>query len=129
MRTREELQEICRRDPGDPAFVEFSLLHQADGRLAEALLICVQGVGASPDSLCGRALLSELLFRAGSPSLAARELRELQQLAPNNEVVPRILAKLGVEVELLSPLASAPTEGDEAEIAEVELDTDDLEKL
>jgi predicted Zn-dependent protease len=129
VRTRDELEEICRRDPGDPAFIEFSLLHQADGRLADALLICVQGVGANPDSLCGRALLSELLFRAGSPNLAARELQELQQLAPQNEVVPKILAKLGIQADGVSNSGAQTAAAEQSEIAEVELDADDLEEL
>ena len=88
------LESLVGLDPGHPAFVELANRYRARGDYAGALDICFNGLTANPASLGGRVVVARIFYERLQFPLAARELREVLQLAPDNEYVSRLLAAL-----------------------------------
>lgn len=76
-----------------------------EGRLDEAVGVCVRGLSDTPNHHRGRLLLAKLYYQSGSLPFAIRELEYLARELPTNKAVLSLLealnpgskASLGVE--------------------------------
>ena len=119
----EEIAEILKSDPGNPAFVREAERLIRAGKLSEAQDICCAGISANPSAHRGRLLLSRIFYERGYLPFAVRELEELSNVVNDNKFLRRILEKLAPQLKTRSS-----DEGDRV-VAETDFDIGDIELL
>ncbi len=126
------IEELLKSDPGNSAFFEYAESLRLEGALDHALHVLLAGLSANPNHARGRLQLARVFYEMGYTPFAVKELQLLQQQAPDNAAIQKLL-------ERLAPMSSrapsseanvatsqqAASEKD-ATLAEAEFDIDDL---
>lgn len=133
-----DLKAIVEADPSSPRFVDYARELLKLGESQEAMLVCLRGLSGDPGSAQGRIALAEAFFIQGLVPFAVREVEELSRMAPENETVSKLLAKLDPgrshkadPVSAAMGVAAPQTtqSGQTTEVAEEDFSIDDLESL
>jgi predicted Zn-dependent protease len=123
----QELQE----NPGSLVFINYGEYLRKQGRLSDALLVCLRGLDANPNADKGRLLLARTYYELGCTAFAVRELTELLRTQSQNEILLRLVKKLapdfvpGLQQERPESTATLTEEL----LAESEFDFDSLQSL
>ena len=93
-REEDRYRELLTENPGAPEFVEFAIKLREQGRVEEAILICLAGLSANPDRHQGRLVLARLFYDRRYVPFAVREVEMLTKAFPDSETLNKLLAKL-----------------------------------
>ena len=125
MPTPQSVVDLLKTDPGNRLFIDYAESLRLQGELPEALAICLAGLNANPRLHDGRLLLGRIFFELGYPLFAAREIRELLAVFPDNAALTSLLLRLhpGAEISAYGPPKIVKT------IVEQDFDIATLERL
>jgi predicted Zn-dependent protease len=129
----DELRATLDEDPGSPLFVDLAERLRAEGEGAQAMLVCLGGLSASPANTVGRLLLARLYYEYGYVPFAVREVKILLDNYPQNQAIRKLLLKLAPDEKLENYQDQTPAEETalpaDTTIAEAEFDFSQLEEL
>lgn len=126
----EEFLDTLEDDPGNEIFCEYAETLRGRGDLKESLWVLLRGLNSSPSLHRGRLLLARVLYEAGFVVFAVRELEDLQSALPENELIGRLIERLGGGTKSEDDLPSLEETFGETEFdfSEFDLIDDDSEK-
>lgn len=140
-----ELRKAVRESPGSPEWFELAeTLSTASGggggdekKRSEARELCFRALREDPRHFRGRLLLAKLFYLDQMPEFCVRELIELKRLGASSPSLVRLLDAFGTLAERYGsetavaqspeaevPSASEPASGEEAVVAEIDLDAE-----
>ncbi len=125
--------EILKTDAGNPIFVDVAENYRRDGKLHEAIEICLKGLSANPSCHLGRLVLARVFYERGELPFAAREVRELCATLPEIDSLRRLLKSLTPDAaqalesqaEGRKTIEKAP----DSTVAEADFDLDEIDIL
>ncbi len=88
------LSERLDVDPDSPLFLPQARAYQSEGRLEEAIALCLKGLERYPRYVSARVALGAFYLEAGDLEEGARELKRAIGEAPQNLLARRLLADL-----------------------------------
>ena len=116
-----EKKKLIEEEPGDPAFADVAEEVRREGRLDEALRICLRGLSESPSCSKGRLVLARIFFDMRCMPFALREVEELCRMWPENKALTRLRGKL-------TPERIEAKDGEET-VAEADFEFDEIEMM
>ena len=124
----EQFIEILENDPGNPVFLEYAESLRSEGRLTEALIVCLSGLSKNFSLHRGRLLLARLFFEQGFYPFAAREISYLARYFPSNTAIQKLHQKLSFAA-LAADDGSDSVQPQTDIVAEADFDVEDIEGL
>ena len=126
MASEAEMQNILAQEPGNPIFADYIALLIAHEKLGEAILVGMRGLSNNPECYKGRLLLAHAMFRSAYVPFAVREVQILCEKFPQHMHLKSLLERLAPSLTTASTVKNV---GQIEEVADVEFDIDDLDKL
>lgn len=127
-----EYDKILAANPGDPRFAEYAEELRCAGELTAAQQVCFCGLNANPDCHLGRLALAQIFYQQGHIAFAVREIKDLLKRCPELVSLQKLLHTLEPDADLaqLQPnISSQGSPDNEATVAEVEFEFDDLDLI
>lgn len=88
------LSERLQGDPDSPLFLPLARAYQSEGKLEEAIDLCLKGLKRHPSYVSARVALGALYLEAGNLEEGALELKRAIGEAPQNLLARRLLADI-----------------------------------
>ncbi len=127
--TEQEYRATLNDDPGSPVFIELADLLYREGRMTEAVEICLGGLTANPSAHRGRLLLARFYYEKGYLPFAVQEVEKLTSALPQNEELAKLLQKLAPGSKPSVSTAQGNPASSEKTLAEAEFDLGDIELI
>lgn len=119
-------KESLQEDAGSPVFVELAESLREEGKVLEALEVCLKGLSVNESNDLGRLLLAKLYYELEAPPFALKELKELNQRGVGGDSLRKLISAIGGEA-VFNENVEETTQANVETVAEAEFEFDDLD--